>query len=129
MKKIDPNNILVDTDVLIDLGYGVKKAAEFLDEIEIQITWATYMEMLAGARNKTELKQIEEALKSHKIVYPNKDILNLASEIYKKETLSGGIGIIDSTIAATALTYDLQLATKNLKHYKNIKGLKVIKPY
>lgn len=37
--------------------------------------------------------------------------------------------LIDGVIAATAFFLGLPIHTRNVKHFRNIKGIKVIKPY
>ena len=48
-------------------------------------------------------------------------------EVFKKQHLKQGTGIIDSIIASTAMYYEIPLFTKNKKHFKNISGLNLIK--
>lgn len=52
---------LVDTDILIEISKGNSNAIEFLDALkQIKISVISAMELLIGARNKREIKAIEE---------------------------------------------------------------------
>ena len=52
--------IIVDTDILIDVGRGDKTAIDCLQRIdqqfELTISVVTQMELMVGCRNKVELK-------------------------------------------------------------------------
>jgi predicted nucleic acid-binding protein len=43
--------------------------------------------------------------------------------------LSHGLLIPDALIAATALDYGITLYTKNVRHFRMISGLTVVRPY
>ncbi len=55
-------NLLVDTDVLIDISKGSSAAAEFLDNLKgaVYIGRVSTMELIAGARDKREQRIINE---------------------------------------------------------------------
>ena len=53
----------------------------------------------------------------------------MSIKVLKKHFLKNGIEAIDSIISATALFYDIDFYTRNIKHYKNISGLRLFKPY
>jgi predicted nucleic acid-binding protein len=52
-----------------------------------------------------------------------------ARHLMESFVLSHRIGIPDALIAATAQEMGVQLYTRNLKHFKMIPGLSVIRPY
>jgi predicted nucleic acid-binding protein len=55
----------------------------------------------------------------------NRDIKLRTAEIRK----AFNIKLPDAIIAATALTYELSLLTRNVRDFKNINGLHLINPY
>ncbi|WP_164490100.1 type II toxin-antitoxin system VapC family toxin [Runella sp. SP2] len=55
----------------------------------------------------------------------NQEIIQLAMQLQQQYILSHHVGIPDTLIAATALVYDLELKTYNLKDFQFIPTLKV----
>ena len=125
------NLLLIDTDVLIDVGRKNKIAIDRLNEEQktsiIAISSITQMELIVGCRNKNELKQLEKFLEDFEIINLNYEITQKAIELLKEYKLSHGLLIADSLIAASAMILDAPLLTKNQKDFRYIKGLKVLK--
>ena len=63
------------------------------------------------------------------VIQINEDVSMMAEDILTKYYHSYGIGILDAFIAATALVYNQELATRNTKHFDFIPNLKLIKTY
>jgi tRNA(fMet)-specific endonuclease VapC len=122
--------ILVDTDILIDSMKGETYAIEFIkkNDLEIRISQFTLFELLAGASNKREQDKISKHFK-FPFLEINDEILHNSIELFKKQYLKQGTGIIDSIIASTAIYYKIPFFTKNKKHFKNISGLSLINKY
>lgn len=89
----------------------------------LAISVITAGELLWGARNKRELQTINKSLSSIRNISLNEDICNLFLDISNKYCLTHNIGIPDSFIAATAVFYDLQLFTLNIKDFSFIEGI------
>jgi len=124
------NFILVDTDILIDVGRGVEKAVKFIQSFGdlLTVSVVTEMELVVGCRNKRELKSLEQFL-GHFLVLPvNEAVCEKALGFLKQYRLSHGLLIADAFIAATAVVFGYQLATRNRKHYRFIPELKLF-PY
>lgn len=119
---------LVDTDILIDISKGSQVAIEFLDGLDSKISVITAMELIVGARNKKEIATIEEFLSNYERLLINEEIAIRALELIKQHSLSDGLSIPDAFIAATAINKSLILTTKNTKHFKVIKGIKLKLP-
>lgn len=121
---------LVDTDIIIDYLRGIDKARILIDEsishTEIYISIITKMELLAGCRNKREIKIVEDLFDRFITIYPDEISIKTAYSLFKKYRLSHGIGIFDSLIAATAIHNEIHLLTKNSKHFSMIKTLTLI---
>lgn len=119
--------MIFDTDILIWVERGHKKAADLLDEsASKQISIHTFMELLQGARNKTEQKNIREFIKQFNVnVLPFTENIGHRAAIYIEEyALATGLRAGDAIIAATAMENDLELVTGNRKHYSAIVNLK-----
>lgn len=48
---------------------------------------------------------------------------------FRRLHLSHGLGLVDSLIAATALSLNVPLCTFNVKHFRHIPGLITEQPY
>lgn len=120
---------LIDTDILIDISKGNNKAVEFIDTLNyIKISVISAMELVVGARNKKEITTIEEFLSQYERLHINEEISVKALELIKQHSLSDGLSIPDAFIAATAINKNLILTTKNIKHFKAIKEIKLKEP-
>ena len=123
---------VVDTDILIEAGRGVKEAIDYLQELE-RSTWlavsvVTQMELIVGCRNKTELQALERFLRRFRILKIDETISDKAVELLQRYRLSHGLLIADALIAATALIWDCPLASKNQRDYRFITDLDLL-PY
>lgn len=98
-------NLLVDTDVLIDISKGNSAAAEFLDNLKgtVYISIVSAMELIAGARNKREQRIIEEFINGYQIKELSEPIGNKAYEYLRQYARSHGLVAMDAIVAATAL--------------------------
>lgn len=125
--------MLLDTSLFIDLirkyPSATKAFSETLSSQSASIV--TKLELIAGLKSKKEIASIEDIFRDFKIkLLPITDDVSVTSEdIFIKYYHSHGIGILDSFIAATALVYDEELATRNTKHFDFIPNLKLLKPY
>lgn len=124
--------ILVDTDILIDVGKGINQAVTILDRMEdetvLGISVITQMELIIGCRNKSELRVVEKFLHRFSIIRLNEAKSEKGVDLLTHYRLSHGLLIADALIAATALTIRAPLLTKNQRHYQFIKELQLI-PY
>ena len=122
--------ILVDTDILLDIGRGVNEAVIHLQQLETQhplaVSVVTQMELYIGCRNKVELQQVEKFLQRFTTLKLNESISDMAIELLRQYRLSHGLLIADSLIAATALAFDVEFITKNQRDYRFIAGLKLL---
>lgn len=119
---------LLDTCIVVDYLRKNKKAASFLSSLEEPvISVITAGEVYQGCRNKKELKEIKKTLRFFNIMPINEEVSQLSLEFLEKHTLSFGLLILDSLIAATAVKNNLILITANVKHFKMIKTLKLEK--
>lgn len=122
--------VLVDTDVLIDVGRSVAEAIACLQQIEQQASPAlsvvTQMELIIGCRDKAELRTVERFLQRFQPIQLNETISDIAVDLLRRYRLSHGLLIADALIAATAMSLDTPLVTKNQRDYKFIAGLRLL---
>lgn len=120
--------MLIDTDVLIwylkgneNAGEAVEKATPFF------ISVITYMELVQGMRNKTELNMLRRALHDWRttILYISEEISIKAMFFEEQHYLSHSLQLADALVGATAVSHGLALLTGNDKHYKILKGLQI----
>jgi len=119
---------LVDTTVLIDHLRNKPEATCFLEKEGLLISAVTAAELLQGARNKKEQKEIEALVKQFDISWISSSVSQLAIKLLSKHFLKFNLLFLDALIAATALEKKVVLVTDNIKHFKFISKLKVISP-
>jgi len=127
------NETIIDSSIVIDYLRGRPAAERFLAERRSRGELATHVvviaEVLAGARNRQELIEIDRATKVFRLV-PIGEADSIASvELYKRHHLVDGVGWLDCLIAASCLRRSLPIATLNERHFKVFEGLRVIRPY
>lgn len=125
-------NLLVDTDILIDVSRGMPTAINRLkleaNNSTLAISSITQMELIVGCRNKTELKNLEKFLYRYLIIKVNELITDKAIELLSQYRLSHGLLIPDGLIAATAIITNTPLLSKNQRDYRFISNLNLL-PY
>jgi len=124
--------VIIDTDILIDVGTGDREALAAIKELRhkrtVAVSAITKMELVVGCRNKTEQRKLERFLADYQVIHPVTAISETAVGLLKQYHLSHNLRMPDSLIAATALQCDCELASKNQKDYRYIPGLKLL-PY
>ena len=98
--------VLVDGDVLIDIGRNVEEAVACLDQIERRsspaVSAVTHMELIVGCRNKTELRKLDRFSGRFQAVSLTEAISDRPLQLLRRYRLSHGLLIADAVIAATA---------------------------
>ena len=124
--------IIVDSDILIDASRGEFNAISYLEELErnsdIAVSAITEMELLVGSQNKRELLATEKFLNRFTTLFLNEHISQLTIDLLKKHHLSHGLLMADGIIAATAISLQFPLVSKNQRDYRFIEDLDLI-PY
>ncbi len=120
--------VCIDTDLIIDHLRGRLPGAELFSQIvtryEPSTTHINRFELLCGASTAGEREIIEECLMGFKIIPFDELSGNEAARIYRELRQEGQlIGIRDILIAGIALAHNLDIATRNIKDFKRIKGL------
>lgn len=124
------NKILVDTDILIDVGLGdINAVNRIIQESKtsiLAISIITQMELVVGCRNKIELQKLESFLRNYQVIKIEVSISERALDLLKIYRLSHGLLIPDALIAATAILSSIPLLTKNRKDYRFIQEINLL---
>ncbi len=120
---------LVDTDILIDVTRGMESSIRSLqtyaERSEPAISVVTQLELLIGSRDKAELQKIERFIARFEVLWIDPLISSQSVNLIRQYRLSHGLLLADSLIAATALTLNLPLLTKNQRDFQFIEGLRL----
>lgn len=120
--------MLIDTDVFIWYMKGNEKAYKIIEEDpDLNLSVVTYMELVQGMRNKSELNILRKALKEWNahLIYISEEISIKAMFLVEQYYLSHSLSLADALIAATAVSNGLYLLTGNDKHYKVVKNIQL----
>ncbi len=127
--------IVLDTSVFIDHLRGFEPATTYLMGLEEGslhgiVSSVTHTELFAGERMRSgEREQIEMLLSLLKTVEVTSDIAREAGMLLSRFRRSHGLTPLDAIIAATALTLDVPLGTRNVKDFSFVPGLRATCPY
>lgn len=83
------------------------------------------MEIYQGVFDRKDLDRTRKKLKGFATLELSQEIVTLALQLQLQYILSHRIGIPDSLIAATALVFNLELRTYNMKDFRFIPTLQV----
>jgi len=121
---------IIDTDVAIDYLIGRPGAVAFVQALpDVVVTSMAAAELYYGALNSQKKDKHLDALQkflSGTLILPftvreSKKFGEIKSRLKKDGKICGDF---DVAIAATCLTNNATLITRNTKHYKNIRHLK-----
>ena len=118
--------ILCDTNILIEFykaNPSVIQTLQHIGSVNIAVSVITKAELFYGARDKQELIKIKRHLSLRHCYGLNDAISTLFIELMSRYSLSHKVSIPDMLIAATAISYELELYTLNSKDFKFIPEL------
>jgi len=122
--------ILLDTNIIIELFKGNEEIISKIEKIgaeNIILSKITVVEMYVGALDKIDLKKIKKYLAKFPKIEITDEIFNLTIDLIEKYYLSHSLYINDAIIAATCIKNNFELFTLNLKDFKFIENLQIIK--
>ena len=128
------NRVLIDTNIFIDHFRGYKPTATFLAKIfdgdySPLISTLTEMELFAGSLvSDADAAKIDNLLNKFEIVAANSNISRMAGKMLGKHRRQG-LTPVDALIAATAISSDAILVTRNIKHFNMVDNLLTLQPY
>lgn len=121
--------VLCDSNVLFDYFRGVPAMVQELDDLSFDRLYLSVIseaEMYAGMK-RSEKRRTTETINKFNVIGLDSDIsrrlLSLMWEHYSKRP-----GIADMIIAATALTYPVELFTFNKKDFDFVEGIRFYRP-
>ena len=115
---------LIDTDILVDYIRKNPNATEYLNSVGAwSYSVVTAMELYLGARNNNEVASLDKFLSLFPEIPLSEESGARGRDILRKYSKSDGLDPLDALIAASAITGNFRLATKNQKHFRNIEGL------
>lgn len=117
---------LLDTNILIDHARGKIDLTQSPYLADSYISFVNVAELIAGARNKLELKKIQQFTNSFEVDFANADVLVLSLKLFSQYHLTKSLEFFDSLMASTALLADAILVSSNTKHFVKIKNLKLM---
>lgn len=122
--------MILDTSFLIDLIQGDKKAEEKAEELENKfvsekISSTTVFELYTGIirsdKPPEEKKKVLNVLNSKEVIEADKNIMERAGKIHGNLINQGErVGSFDCMIAATAISLEEPLLTRNKKDFEKI---------
>ncbi len=120
--------MIFDTDVLIWVSRRNTKAIRTVDSSESpELSVATYMELVEGARDKAELRATREMAVRYGFAFLplTEEIGHRAVTYLEMYRLKSGLDLVDALVAATAVENGATLCTGNVKHFRAIAGLEI----
>jgi len=120
--------VIFDTDIFIWVQRGNVKAAKLIEkETQRLLSLQTYLELLQGAKTKTQHQNTIDFLKDFGFrVLPLTENIGHRAAVYIEEySIAHGLRAGDAIIAATAIENNLSLCSSNGKHFKAIRELKL----
>ena len=123
--------MIFDTDILVWAQRGHSGAAAFINRVpaeERNLSVISYLELLYGARNRSDLKNIQSMAADlfAEVVPISESASAVAARLMESLVLAHRLDVSDAIIAATALDRHETLATGNRKHFKAIPGLSLL---
>ena len=120
--------ILLDTCIVIDYLKNKPLVVKFIDTVGKQnfvLSTAITIELYKGVRNRKELITLQKELQQFGIIEIDVQVSKVANKLAETYSLSHQMGLGDTLIAATALVFNLELRTFNLKDFRFIPTLQV----
>jgi len=120
--------ILCDTNILIELyknNASVVAIVEAIGQNNVAVSDVTRAELFVGALNKRELQILRKDVNKLTIFPIQVEISVTAISLLENYCLSHGLDFHDALIAATAIYYDMELYTLNIKDFIFIPEIKL----
>lgn len=120
---------LFDTDVIIDYLRGDKQAIDYFESFDgdFYISAITIAELYSGVKGVQEREELDYFTSLFSVLPLTSEIAIVGGLLRKKWHASGGMGLADALIAATANVHKMSLISLNEKHFGMLENLLV--PY
>lgn len=128
---MENRQVLADTSILIDYLRCVNKPNSMFIRLyqnhALHISVISIFELLNGATNEAKLIDVNRLCGNLVILDFNQACAEKASEIYRGLRIRNQmIEFRDILIGATALLYNMPIATLNIKHFDRLSGIQII---
>ena len=112
-------NLLVDTDVMVDLLRGHEAAMVWVREHteKIALSVITVAELYAGFKGDDEKRLLDDLVGLFQILPVTAQVAKQGGLYRQQYRPSHGVGLADALIAATAVAHDARLVSLNRKHF------------
>ena len=122
---------LIDADILVDVLRGGSPAVNWLQSVEPapMIPGLAMLELIQGCANQSQTDHARSMFELFALAWPSDGDCDSALDAFPRLHLRDGTGLIDVLIAYTALGLDAELCTFNVKHFRNVPGLRIEQPY
>lgn len=122
--------MLLDTDVLVWFLRGRKSALAAITECaSVELSAVSYMELVQGVRDRNELLGLRRAIGENAWrVIPISEAISHRAVVYlERHALAHGMRLADALIAATAVETGEALMTANVRHYRFLSDLDLLR--
>lgn len=119
---------LIDTNTVIDYldNKLPSNAANMLDGEELEMSVISRMELLSWPNAEPKQMSVLNQFISSVLIWGlDEPVILKGIEVRK----SNQIKLPDAIIAATSIVHGLNLVTRNINDFKNVKGIKLINPW
>jgi tRNA(fMet)-specific endonuclease VapC len=131
METLEAPGICVDTDIVIDYLRGKNENQDILpiliEKYKVYISPVSIYELYYGGYYSGKLKPVEDVLAMLIPLDWNKEDSKKAAEVHVILSKAGEtLNVKDILIAGPCLSRSIPIVTRNIAHFKKIKGLKVL---
>lgn len=124
--------VVIDSDIIIDhfrIGSVIFDSLlekNIQNKLTVYLPGVVYTEINSGkdSKNPLKLQEIEELPEIFELKVADKTVCQKAGFLLRDNL---GLNLADAIVAATALSLNAKLATRNKKDFKDIKGLRFFK--
>jgi predicted nucleic acid-binding protein len=126
--------LFIDTDIIIDYTYSANDTLRTLLLMQESGNTELYVNLISITEFFTDKnieklkvsKQADSLFHNFTIMNLNQEEAYIAAELMREKYITS---IGDAYIAATCIKYGIELVTRNIKHFKNIPGLRIYSGY
>ena len=121
--------VVADTDLVIDFLRGRDPGAHWLEgalrDGRLRLTAITAFELRLGADFLRRRKGIEALLAGRSLPLDTSGALRAGEALIALRREGRGIDIRDALVAGVCRRFDLPLATRNVRHFARVEGLRL----
>jgi predicted nucleic acid-binding protein len=121
----DGSPVVAHADLCLALACGEENAVRFFarSAVEIRLTTAGYLHLLAAARNSSEQRRVRRFVQPFAVLSLGPMASSRAVELMVENSLQTGLTPLDALIAATALAHELPLLARSTQPFAGISDL------